>query len=195
MLYPIQAYLRGSGLASLITAVLRILTKAAFTDSPDSLRLSACVFYVTSALICWMCMFIHRKIIVPHPVWQEATRTDERQPLLQESRLDDGVSRSLWSRMVESPWMKTGNKIKLASLCMFLTMFSQLAIFPGILTDIEVRPSCIEKCAYLFSCLCSVPPWAATMKSCWCCSMPCRVSSLDGCLERGLRRRRDTFRF
>ena len=134
----IQAYVRGSALSSMITVVIRLVTKAALTDSPDSLRLSACVFYVTSALICCVCLFIHRQIIVPHPVWQEATRTDERQSLLQESRPDDGVSRSLWSRIVESPWIKTGRKIRLATLCTFLTAFTQLVIFPGILTDIEV---------------------------------------------------------
>ena len=137
--------MRGCGLSLLSTAVVRLVTKAAFTDSPNSLRLSACVFYVASALFCWICLFIHRQIIVPHPVWQEAAMADERQSLLQESSRDDGMSQSLWSRIVESPWIRTGTKIRLAIFCMFLTTFTQLVIFPGILTDIEVRQLCTER--------------------------------------------------
>ena len=34
--------------------------------------------------------------------------------------------------------MKTAVKIRVANFCMFLNMFAQSAIFPGILTDIEV---------------------------------------------------------
>ena len=163
--------MRGCGLSSLSTAVVRLVTKAAFTHSPNSLRLSACAFYVASALFCWICLFIHRQVIVPHPVWQESARTDERESLLQESRRDDGVSRSLWSRIVESPWMRTGTKIRLAILCMFLTTFTQLVIFPGILTDIEVHRSFAERHLSLH-CLRSTRHWAVTMKSCSCYSMP-----------------------
>ena len=166
--------MRGRGLSLLGTAVVRLVTKAAFTDSANSLRLSACVFYVASALFCWICLFIHRQIIVPHPVWQDDTNTDERQSLLQERSRDDGVPQSLWSRIVESPWMKTGMKIRLAIYCMFLTTFSQLVVFPGILTDIEVRQACnpAQKSTLSLHCLCSMRHWAAIMKSCWCYSIP-----------------------
>ena len=139
--------MRGCGLSLLSTAVVRLVTKAAFTDSPNSLRLSACVFYVASAFFCWLCLFIHRQVIVPHPVWQDDTNTDERQSLLLQEGCQDnnGLSKSLWSRIVESPWVRTGTKIRLAIFCMFLTSFTQLVIFPGILTDIEVYHSCTER--------------------------------------------------
>ena len=75
---------------------------------------------------------------MPHPLVQEYEARDERRLLIHDDDVDSIGSRSLRTPIWESQWSKTARKIHIAILSMFLVTFVQSAIFPGILTDVEV---------------------------------------------------------
>ena len=137
--------MRGWGFSALLSVGLRIVTKAVFQDSDNSLRFSAFLFYILSAIVSWTCLAVYKFITIPHLIWQSYAAREDQLPLLQANHSDDHRSQTLWTQLFESRWIKTAKKIRVANLCMFLIMFAQTAIFPGILTDIEVyRPLLVD---------------------------------------------------
>ena len=112
---------------------LRVVTEAAFQDSNNSLHFSAFLFYILSTVVSWIRLAVHKFFIMPHSIRQDYVARDDRQTLLQANHSDDHRPQTIWTQALESRWMKTAKDKGRKFL-----FFTQLSIFPGILTDIEV---------------------------------------------------------
>eukprot|EP00210_Caulerpa_lentillifera_P007782 g7426.t1 len=135
--YP-QAYLAGEGCAGLFIAILRVFTKAAFTESRNGLRNSAFLFFFISAFICLASVLACYLIVLPHPmVTHYTTRKksemdqDERLPLISHSSQNE-ESGLLVGAVVR--------KLKLPIFLLALIFSVTLMVFPGITEDVEVSP-------------------------------------------------------
>ena len=118
-----------------IIAIVRAVTKAMFTETKDSLRWSARVFFLSSSLLCWMSLFAQRRVIVPHSIFNDTSG----QPLLSSVQSDDAARASPWRRTSGSLWMRTAKKLRRAWLHMFLCFFVLATIYPGVPSDVNVR--------------------------------------------------------
>ena len=83
--------MRGDGFSAPIDVAPRALTKAAFTDCNDGLRLSASMFFVVASSICIASFVAHRYIIVWHTTfeYQSLPKNDiEDRPLAENGNLE-----------------------------------------------------------------------------------------------------------
>lgn len=127
--YP-QAYLAGEGCAGLFIALLRVLTKAAFTQSRNGLRNSAFVFFFISAFICLLSVLACYFIVLRHPMMTyyksfKLSELDEER-LIPSSTPEEEVNLSIVKRL------------KLPVVLLALIFSVTLTIFPGITEDVEV---------------------------------------------------------
>ena len=170
-----------------IIAIVRAITKAMFTETKDSLRWSARVFFLSSSLLCWTCLFAQRRVIVPHPIFNDTSVASDQLPLLSPVTSEDDDTRSSpWHRTSGSLWRRTAKKMRCACLHMFLCFFVLATIYPGVPSDVHVRDDVTSDDLLAFPVL-RVTPWAVGLGLCWstswlsstlwpnCC--PSRVSS------------------
>ena len=133
-----QGYLRGDGFSALIAVALRALTKAAFTDSNDGLRLSASIFFVVASSICIASFVAHRYIIVWHTTfeYQSLPKNDiEDRPLAENGNLE---ARREHSQIAGSSLWQAALTLRMACLAVFITAFVTLAIYPALPAEVEV---------------------------------------------------------
>ena len=133
-----QAYTSGGGAAAIFVTLLRMLCKAALTNSPDGLRISASVFFLTSAFICFACFLVQRCVIMPHPIFQDSAL------LTSSSESDHSDSPSI-DDDASSPFsflhFHVLRNLRLSLLSLIFLYITTTIMFPGVPADAEVTLS------------------------------------------------------
>ena len=117
---------------------MRIITKAAFTHSADNLRTSAFLFFALTVLICIAALFVQRQIMSSHPLCLSLSQDTTQQPFLENDESEREDPPVLPDRSTVKSWLAAASDIKVACVCIALNAVFTLAIFPGILSDVEV---------------------------------------------------------
>ncbi len=132
-----QSYVGGQGFAAVFTVALRAVTKAMLTDSSDGLRISAAIFFLSAAVICLACLLVQRCIIIPHPLFAEQPHSCSETVLVPETASDK--ESDLLVSDGDSRYMEVAQKLKAASLLLLLFNVVTYTLFPGVISDVEVR--------------------------------------------------------
>ena len=130
--------MRGDGFSALIAVALRALTKAAFTDSNDGLRLSASIFFFVASSICIASLAAHRCIIVRHITFEYRSlpKNDiDDLPLAENGKPE---TRPEHSQTTGSSWWQAVLTLRMACLTVFVTSLVTLAIYPALPAEVEV---------------------------------------------------------
>ena len=117
--------------------MMRVITKAALTQSSNDLRTSAFLFFSLTVIICIVALFLQRQIMISHPLCLSLSQ-DSEQPFLESDGLEIENPPVLPDRSSVKSWLTTASEIKVACFCIALNAAFTLAIYPGILSDVEV---------------------------------------------------------
>lgn len=113
--------------------LLRMVTKAAFTDSGNGLRISACIFFLASSILCFLCFIVQKCVIMHHPLIDDAPLSPET-PLL-DAALEDQSNKCF--EFLPSEHRRVIKKLKVSIFSLVLIYFVTLTIFPGVPSDVE----------------------------------------------------------
>lgn len=61
----VHALVVGTSVSGVVVSLLRIITKAVFSDTINGLRISANIYFVSAAIVCGICLIIYSKILPP----------------------------------------------------------------------------------------------------------------------------------
>lgn len=137
----LQSYLTGFGFSSVFGVSLRAITKAAFTDSSDGLRISAYTFFFSASLMCLGCLVAQRCIVVPAPILKERPQDEER-PLIKEASEERQNAQTLWYQGFVRDYANVVGRLKLPIFNMVAIFSVTLTIFPGVPSDVKVNAAC-----------------------------------------------------
>jgi equilibrative nucleoside transporter 1/2/3 len=59
----VHALVVGTSVSGVVVSVLRIITKAVFSDNINGLQISANIYFVAAALVCGICFMVYRKVL------------------------------------------------------------------------------------------------------------------------------------
>ena len=121
----------GNGFASVVMIALRVITKAAFSDSASGLRISAYIFFLSSILICIACLFAHRHVVIRHPLFQ--TSLDPESPLI------DNALPHIPPTGVGALYLSLADKLKTPAALLFIFNVVVYTLFPGVISDVKAR--------------------------------------------------------
>jgi len=134
-----QAILTGHAIAGIITVSLRIITKASFDQSAQSLRLSTRMYFWSSAFVMAL-SFVFYTIMMQLPYTKfHIKKTIRAKSVSPASRPinDDSINDSLdFSSLKQLSVLKIFKKIKKLALLDFITFTTTASLWPGLITAI-----------------------------------------------------------
>jgi len=151
-----QACVSGGGFAGFFVSLLRLLTKASFSDSNNAVRFSALAFFWISALICFLCVLTCWFILIPHPMitFYKQRRfesiEEEHVPFIGRPTIEPKTN------------LQVIRKLNPSLLLLILIFTVSFAIYPGITEDVEVRII-----SFVWSHSFSVMHWGIGIVWCW----------------------------
>eukprot|EP00210_Caulerpa_lentillifera_P007766 g7411.t1 len=127
--YP-QTYVAGVGCSGIFIALIRVFTKAAFTESRNGLRTSAFVFFFISAFICLLCILVRYIIVLKHPVLVYYKN-------IKSAEIEDEMILIPNSTSGENQGSVVLKKLKFPFIILVVIYSVTLGIYPGITEDVD----------------------------------------------------------